>query len=140
MAIGTVEESWSIDAGGEVLKVVSAIVTAFSIAADTLDAIRTRKEGNQRKPDHDVEELLKMKILWKSLSEVGEMFCETRRRRVVCHQKEAPRLMTAILCILGQNTLSPTLRASTTKVWRSVLHWRCHRAACAQGSGVCAAG
>lgn len=73
MAIGDVEDSWPIDAGGEVLKVVSAIVTAFSIAADTLDAIRTRKDGNQRKLDHDVEELLKMKILWKSLSEVGEV-------------------------------------------------------------------
>lgn len=89
MAIGTVEESWSIDAGGEVLKVVSAIVTAFSIAADTLDAIRTRKEGNQRKPDHDVEELLKMKILWKSLSEVGEMFCETRRHARLSSKRSA---------------------------------------------------
>jgi hypothetical protein len=56
----------------EVLKTVAAIVSAFQTAADTLDFIKERKEKKKRRKDKEVEELLEIKILHKSLLEVSK--------------------------------------------------------------------
>jgi hypothetical protein len=60
------------ESGTEVLRVTSAIVSAFQTAADTLEIIQDRKEKKRRKKDKDVEELMEMKILHKSLVEVNK--------------------------------------------------------------------
>jgi hypothetical protein len=43
------------------------------MAADTLETIKDRKEKKKRKKDKDVEELLELRILHKSLVEVGSL-------------------------------------------------------------------
>jgi hypothetical protein len=59
------------ESGTEVLKVTAAIVSAFQTAADTLEIIQDRKAKKKRKKDKEVEELLEIKILHKSLVEVN---------------------------------------------------------------------
>jgi hypothetical protein len=54
----------------EVLRVTAAIVSAFQTAADTLEMIKERKEKKRRKKDKDIEELVEIRILHKSLIEV----------------------------------------------------------------------
>lgn len=63
--------TWGMETGTEVLRAVAAIVTAFQTAADIVEAIRVRKEKRKRKRDRDIEELLEIKILHKSLTEVS---------------------------------------------------------------------
>jgi hypothetical protein len=58
------------ESGTEVLRVTAAIVSAFQTAADTLEVIQDRKGKKKRKKDKEVEELLEIKILHKSLVEV----------------------------------------------------------------------
>ena len=58
------------ESGTEILRVTTAIVSAFQTAADTLETVKERKERKRRKRDKDVEELLEIKILHKSLVEV----------------------------------------------------------------------
>lgn len=58
----------------EVLRTVSAIVSAFQTAADALEFVKERKEKKKRKKDKEVEELLEIKILHKSLVEVSRAF------------------------------------------------------------------
>ena len=55
----------------EVLRAVGAIVSAFQAAADALEFVRERKQKKKRKKDKDIEELLEIKILHKSLVEVS---------------------------------------------------------------------
>jgi len=59
------------DSGTEILRVTSAIVSAFQTAADTLEVIKERKEKKKRKKDKEVEQLLEIRILHQSLVEVG---------------------------------------------------------------------
>jgi hypothetical protein len=59
------------ESGTEILRVTAAIVSAFHIAADTLATIKGNKEKRQRKKDRDIEELLEIRILHKSLVEVS---------------------------------------------------------------------
>jgi hypothetical protein len=61
----------TMDSGTEILRVTAAIVSAFQSAADTLEVIKDRKEKKKRRKDKDVEELLEIKILHKSLVEVS---------------------------------------------------------------------
>jgi len=58
------------ESGSEILRVTVAIVSAFQTAADTLEIIKDRKEKKKRKKDREVEELLEIRILHKSLVEV----------------------------------------------------------------------
>jgi hypothetical protein len=58
------------ESGAEVLRVTAAIVSAFQTAADTLEIIQDRKAKKKRKKDKEVEELLEIRILHKSLVEV----------------------------------------------------------------------
>lgn len=51
----------------EVLTVTSAIVTAFRTAAEVLENNKDRKDKKKRKRDRDIEELLEIKMLQKSL-------------------------------------------------------------------------
>jgi hypothetical protein len=60
------------ESGTEVLRVTAAIVSAFQTAADTLEIIQDRKAKKKRKKDKEVEELLEIKILHRSLVEVIE--------------------------------------------------------------------
>jgi hypothetical protein len=59
------------ESGIEVLRVTSAIVSAFSTAADAVEFIKDRKEKKKRKKEKEVEELLQIRILHKSLVEVN---------------------------------------------------------------------
>ena len=56
--------------GQEVLGCVARIVSTFSQAADTLAIVKERKEKKKKKNDKEVEELVEIKLLHKSLSEV----------------------------------------------------------------------
>lgn len=58
------------DSSTEVLRAVTAIVVAFETAADALESIRDHKEKKKRKREKDIEELLEIKILHKSLLHV----------------------------------------------------------------------
>jgi hypothetical protein len=58
------------ESGTEVLRVTAAIVSAFQTAADTLEIIQDRKGKKKRKKDKEVEELLEIRILHRSLVEV----------------------------------------------------------------------
>lgn len=58
------------DSGTEVLRVTTAIVSAFQTAADAVEFIKDRKDRRKRKKDVDIEELLEIKILHRSLVEV----------------------------------------------------------------------
>lgn len=60
------------ESGTEVLTVISAIVTAFRTAAEVLENIKDRKDKKKRKRDRDIEELLEIKILHKSLVQVND--------------------------------------------------------------------
>ena len=57
----------------EVLKAVGAIVSAFQAAADALEFVKERREKKKRKKDRELEELLEIKILHKSLVEVSRV-------------------------------------------------------------------
>lgn len=59
------------ESGTEVLRVVAAIVTTFQTAAELLEHIKDSKEKKKRKRDREVEELLEIKILHKSLVQVS---------------------------------------------------------------------
>jgi len=61
------------ESSAEILRVAAAIVSAFQTAADTLETIKDRKEKKKRKKDKDTEELLELRILHKSLVEVGSL-------------------------------------------------------------------
>ncbi|KAK6437685.1 hypothetical protein LTR95_006114 [Oleoguttula sp. CCFEE 5521] len=72
------------DPGGEVLKVVAAVVTGFQTAADTLEQIKERKERKKRRKEREVEELMEIKILHKSLVEGGarcRRHCDSRHQQ-----------------------------------------------------------
>lgn len=56
----------------DIPKVTAAVISAFQTAADTLELIKDHKEKKKRKKYKDVEELLEIKILHKSLVEVGK--------------------------------------------------------------------
>ena len=63
----------SMESVAEVLRAVGAIVSAFQAAADALEFVKERKEKKRRKKDRELEELLEIKILHKSLVEVGRV-------------------------------------------------------------------
>jgi predicted phage tail protein len=58
------------ESGTEILRVTAAIVSAFHTAADTLATIKDNKEKKRRKKERDIEELLEIRILHRSLVEV----------------------------------------------------------------------
>jgi hypothetical protein len=58
------------ESGIEILRVSAAIVSAFHTAADTLATIKDNKEKKKRKKQRDIEELLEIRILHRSLIEV----------------------------------------------------------------------
>jgi hypothetical protein len=60
-------------AGRELLGCVAQVVAVFSLAADTLAAVKERKEKKKRKKDKDVEELVEIRLLHKSLQEVRSL-------------------------------------------------------------------
>lgn len=59
------------ESGAEVLRAVAAIVSSFQTAADTLEIVKDRKERKRRKKSKEVEELFEIRILYRSLVEVG---------------------------------------------------------------------
>ncbi|GAB7334713.1 hypothetical protein MBLNU13_g06652t1 [Cladosporium sp. NU13] len=72
------------ESGTEVLRVVAAIITTFQTAAELLEHIKDCKEKKKRKRDREVEELLEIKILHKSLVQGGvqcRRHCENRQSR-----------------------------------------------------------
>ena len=71
------------ESGTEVLRVVAAIVTTFQTAAELLEHIKDCKEKKKRKRDREVEELLEIKILHKSLVQVR---VTTTIRALTLHQ------------------------------------------------------
>ena len=58
--------------GTDVLGCVSAVVTAFQTAANSLETIKERKEKKKRKKEKEIEELVEIKLLHKSLIEVSK--------------------------------------------------------------------
>ena len=57
----------------DVRGLASTIVGAFQTAVDTLDVIKERKEKKKKKKERDVEELVEIKLLQRSLVEVRQL-------------------------------------------------------------------
>jgi hypothetical protein len=95
----------------EVLRVTAAIVSAFQTAADTLELIKERKEKKRRKKDRDVEELLEIRILHKSLIEVNVPTSFTE-------------LSVDFDLTIGWDEMPQTLREQTTTIQSCFRSWR----------------
>lgn len=113
-------DSWSMESGTEVLRVVAAIVTTFQTASELLEHIKDCKEKKKRKRDREVEELLEIKILHKSLVQVR---VTTTIRALTLHQAHKHP---------GWRSMPQALREQTESIQSSIREWRCDSITCTQ--------
>lgn len=95
----------------EVLRLTAAIVSAFQTAADTLEMLKDRREAKNRKKEKEIEVLLEIKILHKSLVEVNLSTSLTA-------------LSVNFKLITGWNEMPQTLREQTSTVQSCFRSWR----------------